>query len=123
MKIDYVILASDTNPMYADFYPIVSKKWNDLGFNVIYLKIDDHETDLIETEFGLMKTFKAVSGIDTGFQSQVIRIYTSMLFSESKNLMISDIDMMPMNAEYFSGNAAKATSEEVLIYTGRKLIL
>ena len=27
MKIDYVIVSSDDNPMYLDFWPIVSKIW------------------------------------------------------------------------------------------------
>jgi hypothetical protein len=27
MKIDYVILGSDMNPMYYDFWPVVSKIW------------------------------------------------------------------------------------------------
>ena len=119
MKIDYVIISSDTNTMYSDFYPIVSKKWNQLGFNVIYLKIDNYETDLQNTEYGLMKTFKAVDGIDTGFQSQVIRIYASMLFNDSKNVMMSDIDMLPLNAHYFNSNAEKAGKEDVLIYSGQ----
>ena len=119
MKIDYVIISSDTNTMYSDFYPIVSKKWNELGFDVIYLKIDNHETDLQHTEYGLMKTFKAIDGIDTGFQSQVVRIYTSMLFTESKNIMMSDIDMLPLNANYFSQNAATASNDSVLIYSGQ----
>jgi len=119
MKIDYVVVSSDTNPMYSDFYPIVSKKWNQLGFDVIYLKIDNHETELKHTEYGLMKTFKAVEGIDTGFQSQVVRIYASMLFDESKNIMMSDIDMLPLNSDYFSENALKANENEILIYSGQ----
>ena len=119
MKIDYVIISSDTNTMYSDFYPIVSKKWNELGFSIIYLKVDNYETDLHHTEYGLMKTFKAVEGINTGFQSQVVRIYASMLFTESKNIMMSDIDMLPLNGNYFSQNAAAVSEDNILIYSGQ----
>ena len=46
MKIDYVVLSSDDNNLYKDFYPIVSKKWNNFGYKVLFLNITDNNSDL-----------------------------------------------------------------------------
>ena len=34
MKINYVLMGSNQNPMYLDFWPIVSKIWKE-NFNII----------------------------------------------------------------------------------------
>ena len=41
MKIDYVVISSDENLMYKDFYPIVARRWLDLGFKTYYVNIFD----------------------------------------------------------------------------------
>ena len=46
MKIDYVILGSNTNPYYLDFWPIVSKIWKEKFNKIGY--ISPKEDILIE---------------------------------------------------------------------------
>lgn len=118
MKIDYVIISSDDNKLYYDFYPIVSKQWNNLGFEVFFIHITDRETDIEETEFGLIKKIKAVDGINSGFQAQNARIYSSVLLN-NKNMLISDIDMLPLNRDYFIDKADKIEDDKILIYSGQ----
>ena len=45
-KIDYVIISSDDNPLYKDFYPIISKRWFDLGIKTYYINITDSDESL-----------------------------------------------------------------------------
>jgi ABC-type antimicrobial peptide transport system permease subunit len=100
MKIDYVILGSDMNPMYYDFWPVVSKIWKKVYNTTPVLGlICDEDSEFIEDEYGLIKKFKKVDGIDVGLQSQVIRLYLTNLLNG--NLLISDIDMIPMSTKYF----------------------
>jgi hypothetical protein len=114
--IDYAIISSDDNPMYKDFYSVVAKRWNNIGIKTYYINITNVD-EIIENEYGFIHKIKAVEGISTGFQSQVVRLFASK-FIEG-NLIMSDIDMLPINGEYFFSNAKELTKENVVIYTGQ----
>ena len=98
MNIDYVIISSDDNPLYKDFYQVVAKRWFELGFKTYYVNITDKD-EVLENEYGIVHRIKSVNVGSTGFQSQVVRLFTSN-FVEG-NLLMSDIDMLPINGDYF----------------------
>ena len=114
--IDYVIISSDDNPMYKDFYPIVAKRWKDIGFKTYYINITN-ENDLTENEYGFIHKMKSLDFISTGFQSQVVRLFSSN-FVEG-NLLMSDIDMLPINGNYYNRYNDELTDENVIIYSGQ----
>lgn len=116
MKIDYVIISSDDNPMYKDFYPIVAKMWKKLGFKTYYVNITDKE-EIIENEFGIVHKIKDTGFGSTGFQSQIVRLFTSKFIDGV--ILTSDIDMLPINGEYFSSYVKELNSENVIIYSGQ----
>lgn len=116
MKIDYVIISSDDNPMYKDFYPIVSRRWLDLGIKTYYINITDKD-EIIENEFGIIHKIKSLDSFNTGFQSQVVRLYASNFING--NIMMSDIDMLPINGDYFNKYVSELTDENVIIYSGQ----
>lgn len=118
MEINYVIISSDDNSYYYDFYPVVSKQWNKLGFKVFFAHITDIETDIEKTEYGLIKKFKKIDNINTGFQSQNVRLFISSVLNNT-NILISDIDMLPLNRNYFIERADKIDSDKILIYSGQ----
>lgn len=119
MKIDYVVIASDDNPLYKDFYPIVAKKWFELGFKTYYINITDEES-IIEHKWGIIHKMKPLSFVSTGFQSQVVRLYASKLVNAV--LMMSDIDMLPINKEYYLSHVDELTDDNVLIYSGQPYV-
>lgn len=100
MKIDYAIIGSDLNPLYLDFWPTVSKVWKKI-FNItpVLGLICDENSDFIEDEFGLVKKFKSIGEIDEGFQSQIIRHWLPKELNG--NIIISDIDIVPLSRQYF----------------------
>lgn len=116
MKIDYVIISSDDNPMYKGFYPIVAKRWLELGYKTYYLNITDND-EIIENEYGIIHKIKSLDFVSTGFQSQVVRLFSSK-FIEG-NIMMSDIDMLPINAEYYNQYLNELTDDNVIIYSGQ----
>ena len=116
MKIDYVIISSDDNPMYKDFYPIVAKRWLDLGIKTYYLNISDTD-EIIENEYGIIHKIKALDFVSTGFQSQVVRLFSSKFVSG--NMLISDIDMLPLNSDYYNKYNEELTNDNVIIYSGQ----
>jgi hypothetical protein len=89
-----------------------------LGYKVFYINITDNDTEIIENNYGLIKNIKSLEGIDTGFQSQVVRLYSSVLL-KNKNLLMSDIDMMPLNGDYFRDKSDNIQDNKLLFYSGQ----
>jgi hypothetical protein len=116
MKIDYVIISSDDNPMYKDFYPIVAKRWNQLGIKTYYINITDCD-EISEDEFGVVHKIKDVGFVNTGFQSQVVRLFASKYING--NILMSDIDMFPISKDYYFQNLKDLTDDNVIIYSGQ----
>ena len=116
MKIDYVIVSSTTNEYYLDFWPIVSKTWKE-KFNIIPVLgiICDEDSDFEESEYGIIKKFKSINGIDTALQSQIIRLFLPKLLNGY--CLISDIDMIPLSVEYFDNCASHLTEDNIVIYS------
>ena len=115
-NIDYVVISSDDNYMYKDFYSIVAKRWYDLGFKTYYVNITDTD-EVIENEWGIIHKIKYLDFVSTGFQSQVVRLFSSK-FIEG-NIMMSDIDMLPINGEYYNQYLNELTDDNVIIYSGQ----
>lgn len=116
MKIDYVIISSDNNSMYKDFYHIVAKRWKDLGFKTYYINITNKDS-IVENEYGFIHKIKSFDFVSTGFQSQVVRLFSSK-FIEG-NLLMSDIDMLPINGDYYNQYNNELTDDNVIIYSGQ----
>lgn len=116
MSLDYVLVGSDMNPYYLDFWPTISKVWSQV-FKVkpVLGLICDEESDLYEDEFGLIKKFKKVEGVNVGLQSQIVRFYLANFLSG--NCLISDIDMLPLSKEYFESTCSMVDSENIIIHS------
>lgn len=115
-KIDYVIISSDDNKTYKDFYPIVAKKWFNLGFKTYYINITDNN-EIYETKWGIIHNIKALKNISSGFQSQVVRLFSCNFIQG--NLLMSDIDMLPLNRDYFNKYLNELDENNVIIYSGQ----
>jgi hypothetical protein len=114
-KIDYVIISSNDDPLYKDFYPIVAKRWLEIGLKTYYINITDRD-EIIENEFGIIHKIKSLDFVSSGFQSQVVRIFASKFFEG--NMLTSDIDMLPLNREYYNQYNSELTDDNVIAFTG-----
>jgi hypothetical protein len=116
MKIDYAIVSSDDNPLYFEFWEIVKRLWIDLiGIKPILVKISDN--DNVE-DFGnyIIHNIKSVEGVDTGFQSQVARMYVTKYYQDYVCLT-SDIDMLPLSKKYFTENIQVYNNDSLVIFS------
>jgi hypothetical protein len=104
MKITKAIHSSDSNPMYLDFWPIVSKIWK-IKFNIepVLIYIDEnHDIDISE-EYGTVIKLKPVKDIPIYLQNLWVRYwYPSQSLEDT--WIISDIDMIPISEKYFITN-------------------
>lgn len=101
MKIDYALMASNNDPLYLDFWPIVSKLWKE-KFNitpVLYYIDDNHNVEIDET-YGEVIKLKPIPKIPVYLQCLWVR-YWGFVNYPNDVCIISDIDMLPLSKEYF----------------------
>ena len=116
MKIDYAIVGSNMDPMYLDFWPIVSKVWKE-KFNItpVLGLICDEDTDLYQDTYGLVKKFKKIDGVDESMQTQIVRLFLPKFLNGS--CLMSDIDMIPLSVDYFKSNSEYLNDSNIVIYS------
>jgi len=116
MKIDLCLVACDLNTDYIDFLPIVINTWKDVvGIDVKVILI----SNFIPEKFLLYKDniilFKPIENIPTSFQAQCIRVLYNCLFV-NKNIIISDMDLIPLNKTYYIDNIKDFGEDCFIIY-------
>ena len=114
MKIDYALMSCNSNPLYLNFWPVVSKVWEQ-KFNIrpILIYVDNVDINISE-EFGEVIKLKPVKGINDIVQSQFARLWYSQFFKDSI-CIISDIDMIPLSLGYFKTQFSPINDNEYVI--------
>lgn len=114
MKIDYVLMGVNKNPLYLDFWPIVAKVWKEV-FNItpVLGLISDEEFNIYEDGNGLIIKLKTIEGYNDGLLSQLVRLYLPKYLKG--NCLISDIDMIPLSKKYFINSIEEYNDDDLLI--------
>lgn len=116
MKIDYVVVSTDNNKLYSDFWEPVKKLWiNLIGIKPILVKISNNDNIEENNDF-IIHNIKEVKGINTGFQSQVARLYITKYY-KNKVCLISDIDMLPLSKSYFVDHIEHIDNNNLIIFS------
>ena len=101
MKIDCVLTACNNNSLYLDFLPMLHSVYNNMNITIKFILVmDEIPQNLLEYEKDII-LFKPIQQISDTFQSQVIRLLYPALLPYKNYVMITDMDMMPLNKEYF----------------------
>ncbi len=115
LKIDRVILATDNNPNYIQFWPIVSKAWkNIVGVKPTLALIADKSVKVDET-LGDVIRFEPIPGVSTALYAQCIRLLLPAYFEED-GCILSDIDMVPLNKNYFLDSVKNVSDNCFITY-------
>lgn len=100
MSVDYVIVSSNDNPLYMDFWPIFKKMTKQtLNAKPVLIHVSD-SNEYEEDDDAVVIKIKQVTK-NTGFQAQISRLWAPIFFKD-KICMTSDIDMLPLSKEYFN---------------------
>lgn len=106
MLLDCVITAVNDNPLYIEFIPIFIKTWKKLYPTVdvkIILIANEIPQKYIEYNDHII-LFKPIENVLTSFTSQVIRLFYPCLLPYKNGVMITDMDILPMNRTYYTEN-------------------
>lgn len=123
MKIDCVLTSCNLNKNYTDFIPLFIKAWNYLYPNIdvkIILICNKIPKNLIKFEKNLIQ-FNEIDGIYSSFISQYIRILYPAILNYQNGILITDIDMIPMNNKYYTQNIENISNDKFITYRNRKL--
>lgn len=114
MKIDRVILASNSHKNYIEFWPIVAKAWRHFGVQPTLLFIGDDDSD-VDSSIGDIVRIPQIEGLDTAFIAQNSRLLCPALFPNDISV-ISDIDNMPLSKEYYFNPIVSLSDDKFVIY-------
>lgn len=118
MKLSCALVACNDNPHYLDFWPIVKRAWWDIvGIPCIMVYIGETLPDHLKNDPAI-RHFKPIEGWPTATQAQVIRLlYPSLLKCEGA-VVLSDMDIVPLQKEWFVDGFAKAESNQFVSLRG-----
>jgi hypothetical protein len=120
MCFDRVIVSTDENPMFYQFWPIVSCAWNkffpdkkiSLAF-VTDIKEDDSAIESMRL-FGDVVLYPTIEGIPTANHAKVARYYLAATYGDEVCL-IDDIDSLPLQDRYILDKISKREKGKLLV--------
>jgi hypothetical protein len=116
MKLDCILTACNDNPMYCDFIPIFIKTWNKLypGVDVKIIFISDSIPEKFKEYNNNIILYKPEYNIPTAFISQYIRLLYPALLNYTNGILITDMDMLPMNKTYYKKNIEEYSDDKFI---------
>lgn len=114
-KLNRVILATDANPDYIEFWPVVAKAWKEIIGIQPTLALIANDDVQVDESLGDVIRFQPIEGIPTSFQAQVIRLFLPALYPDDM-CILSDIDMIPLNKSYYHDSVAHCSEDSFVIY-------
>jgi len=115
IKIDRVILATNNNPDYIQFWPIVAKTWKEIiGVKPTLALISDENIEIDES-LGEVLRFKTIPGVSTALHAQTIRLLLPAYY-ENEVCIISDIDMIPLSKKYFTDDIKDLPDDAFIVF-------
>lgn len=131
---DCVVLSTNLDPLYWQFFPSVARAWQKLFHVPVHLAVVGHPRR--EAEFrgafgglngpGSVTWLRPVEGIPEPTQAKLARYYLGAGFSAQTRVLLHDIDYLPLSAaliteqlgEFEPGGAVSMVSSGAEYYTG-----
>ena len=118
MKLDCVITSTNEKELYIDFIPLFIKAWKKLYpyVDIKIILIAENIPDKFKEYSNYIILFKPLENISTCFISQYIRILYPSILNYKNGILITDIDMIPMNRTYYTENISSYSDDKFIYY-------
>jgi hypothetical protein len=117
MKIDLCVVASDLNRKYSEFLPLVKHCWQTkVGVNIKCILISNFIPDELKLYSDDIILFNPIENVPTAFQAQCIRILYPCILECENGVIISDMDLIPLNKSYYLDNIDKYSNDNFIVY-------
>lgn len=114
IKIDRVILSSNENLDYLEYWPLASRAWKKLGFMPTLILVTE-DSIAADTTYGDVVRFKPIPHISTVFQAQCIRLLAPAWFPDDI-CVIADIDLLPVDPNFFVEPLSTIPDDAFVVY-------
>jgi hypothetical protein len=118
MKLGTVLTASDLNPLYCEFIPPFIKVWKKLfpEVDVVVVLVANDIPDALKEYSANIRISKPIEGIHSAFQAQCIRMLYPRHIERDEGVIISDMDMFPMNRSYYENYISSLSDDMFIAY-------
>jgi len=101
MKLSCVLVACNDNTRYLDFWPIVKEAWWRIAkLPCILVYVGTNIPESLQND-PAVRFFKAIPDWPTATQAQCIRLLYPALLKTNDAVMISDMDILPLQSDCF----------------------
>src|SRR3990172_8018007 len=114
LDLNRVILSTNNNPLYIEFWPVVAPLWEAMGLRPTLALVAD-ENCTVDSTLGDVIRFPPLKDVPVAMQAQVIRLFLPAFFPDD-GCLIADIDMLPISRSYFFSGAASCPDRSFLVY-------
>lgn len=118
MKLKYVVASVNNNPKYYNFIPYQIRAWNYVGIKFICFFISKEplptELEPYKENIVLLNTYP--EKINDVFLAQNARVFCCAFLENDGFAMITDMDMLPMNFNYFLEEIKDNFTDEFIYY-------
>ncbi len=114
-QIDRVILSTNDNPDYIQFWPVAAKAWQEIVGVRPTLALIGSEDVQVDTRYGDVIRFEPIEGVPTSFYAQCVRLLLPALFPH-EGCLLADIDMMPLQKKFFTKKVLRIPDDCFLVY-------
>lgn len=118
MKIGTIVTATDVNPLYCDFIPNFVAAWKALvpEADICIVMIADAIPEAFRAYSPYIKVFPPIPGMHTAFQAQCIRLLYPREVTRDSGVLITDMDILPMNRSYYVDSIREAPADAFVVY-------
>ena len=119
MLLDCVVSACNLDSLYCDFIPIFIESWKLLypTVDVKIILINDKIPDKFKQYESNIICFNPINIVNKALLSQVVRILYPCIMKQYENgILITDIDMLPMNNTYYSEPIKDISNDKFICY-------
>ena len=116
MKLSCALVACNENPHYLAFWPVVKRAWWEIvGIPCIMVYIGNELPQSLQGDPAVI-LFKPIPGWPTATQAQCIRLLYPALLSDDGAVIISDMDMIPLQKDFFVKTLENNTEDQFVSY-------
>lgn len=118
MKLTTVLCAVNDNPAYYMFIPKQIIFWNKFNINFIAVYVGNSLPDELKPFKNNIILWNNTPNLNSAYVAQNIRIYYPALLDlpDDEMVMITDMDMLPMNDKYYKDGLENYTIDDFIYY-------
>ena len=118
MRLSCALVACNENPKYRDFWPIVKRAWWEIvGIPCVMVYVADTVPEDLCNDPAVIH-FKPIPEWPTATQAQVIRLLYPALLKGDGAIVVSDMDIIPLQRDFFEKGFAQFTEKQFVSLRG-----